>query len=407
MIGRIGVAAVVVLTLVGGGVAAAQQDGPFAPRLIVNDRAITNYELDQRIRLLRLLGSPANVERVALDGLIDDRLGGAEARRLGIAVSEEEITAGMEEFASRGDLELAQFLALLEQDGIAAETFRDFVGAQLTWRQVVRARFGPRAQITEAEIDRALAATAPSLRGAGGAQVLLSEIVLRADTPEARTESLALAETLRDSIASTEAFAAAARQYSLSNSRDEGGRLPWLPLGNLPPAVAAQLLTLPPGGVSDPLEVQNAVILFQLRALREGEAATPDAVSVDYARFLIPGGTLADAMKVRMRVDTCDDLYGVARGLPEDRLVREVRPVAEIPADIARELARLDENEVSYGLGTPQMAVVLMLCGRTPDLGDETVDRDAVRRQLLNQRFAGYSASYLAELKADAIIREP
>lgn len=271
----------------------------------------------------------------------------------------------------------------------------------------MRARYGPRVQITEAEIDRALAATSPSLRGARSAQVLVSEIVLRADTPEARAEALALAQDLRGSISSLEDFAAAARQYSLANSRNEGGRIPWMSLSSLPPNIAAQLLTLPPGGLSDPVEVPNAVVLFQLRALREGEAVLPDAVSVEYARFLIPGGTLADAMKVRMRADTCDDLYGIARGLPEERLVREVKPVAEVPADIARELARLDENEVSYGLSTPQMAVVLMLCGRTPDLGEETLDREAVRRQLLNQRLAGYAESYLAELKADAIIRQP
>lgn len=407
MIRRVGIAAVTVLMLAGAGISAAQQGGPFAPRAIVNDKAITNYEVDQRVRLLRLLGNPPDIERAALDGLIEDRVVLAEAQRLGISLPEEEITAGMENFARRGDLELDQFLGLIGQDGIDAETFRDFITAQLVWRQVVRARYGPRVQITEAEIDRALAATSPSLRGARSAQVLVSEIVLRADTPEARAEALALAQDLRGSISSLEDFAAAARQYSLANSRNEGGRIPWMSLSSLPPNIAAQLLTLPPGGLSDPVEVPNAVVLFQLRALREGEAVLPDAVSVEYARFLIPGGTLADAMKVRMRADTCDDLYGIARGLPEERLVREVKPVAEVPADIARELARLDENEVSYGLSTPQMAVVLMLCGRTPDLGEETLDREAVRRQLLNQRLAGYAESYLAELKADAIIRQP
>ena len=406
MIRRMGLAVAAVLALMGAGIASAQQGGSFAPRMIVNDRAITNFEVEQRIRFLRLLGNPPQIEKVALDGLIDDRLRMAEAKRLGIAVSPEQIEEGMAEFASRANLSTEQFIAAIAQGGVAAETFRDFVEAGLAWREVVRARFGPRAQITEAEIDRALAITSPRA-AAAGAQVLLSEIVLRADTPEFRAEAERLVRELRASIRNEADFAAAARQYSVSRSRGEGGRMGWLPLGNLPPALAGQVLTLRPGQVSEPIELENAIALFQLRALREGGAATPEAVSVEYARFLIPGGSLADAMRVSARVDTCDDLYGVAKGLPEDRLVREVLPVAQVPQNIAMELARLDEGEVSYGLSTPQMAVVLMLCARTPDLGEGEIDRQAVRRQLVNQRLGGYAESYLAELKADAIIREP
>ncbi|MCO8145407.1 peptidylprolyl isomerase [Rhodovulum tesquicola] len=406
MIRRMGLAVAAALALMGAGIASAQQGGSFAPRMIVNDRAITNFEVEQRIRFLRLLGNPPQIEKVSMDGLIDDRLRMAEAKRLGVSVSPEQLQAGMEEFASRANLDAEQFIAAIAQGGVEAETFRDFVESGIAWREVVRTRFGPRAQVTEAEIDRALAITSPRA-AAAGAQVLLSEIVLRADTPEFRAEAERLVRELRASIRNEADFAAAARQYSVSRSRGEGGRMGWLPLGNLPPALAGQVLTLRPGQVSEPIELDNAIALFQLRALREGGAATPEAVSVEYARFLIPGGTLADAMRVRAQVDTCDDLFGVARGLPEDRLQREVLPVAQVPQNVAMELARLDEGEVSYGLSTPQMAVVLMLCARTPDLGEGEIDRQAVRRQLVNQRLGGYAESYLAELKADAIIREP
>lgn len=406
MIRRMGLAVALALGLVAPGIAAAQQGGPFAPRMIVNDKAITNYELDQRIRFMRLLGNPPDVERLAMEGLIDDRLRLAEAQRLGITVTPEQIKAGMEEFAARANLSAEQFVTAIGQAGVAAETFRDFVEAGQAWREVVRSRFGPRAQITEAEIDRALAITSPRT-AAAGAQVLLSEIVLRADTPELRSEALRLARELSGSIRDEAGFAAAARRYSVARSRSEGGRMGWVPLSNLPEGLASQVLALGPGEVSDPVELPNAVALFQLRAIREGASAAPDAVSVEYARLLIPGGSLAEAMRVRARVDTCDDLYGIARGLPEDRLTREVKPVSEVPRDVALELARLDEGEISYGLSRPDMAVVLMLCARTPDLGEEGADRETVRRQLVNQRLGGYAQSYLAELRADAIIREP
>ncbi|SIO23610.1 periplasmic chaperone for outer membrane proteins SurA [Rhodovulum sp. ES.010] len=407
MIRRMGLAAIAAVAMLAAGIATAQQGGPFAPRLFVNDKAITNYEFEQRVRFVRLLGNPPDIETVALQGLVDDRLRMAEAERLGVSASPEEIEAGMEEFAARANLGVEQFIAAIGQAGVAAETFRDFVEAGLTWRQVVRARFGPRAQVTEAEIDRALAITSPQ-SGAAGAQVLLAEIILRADTPRFRAEAEELAAELRSSIRSEADFAAAARRYSVSRSRDQGGRMGWLPLANLPRQVAGQVLTLGPGEVTAPVDLDNAIALFQLRAIREtGAARSPEAVAVEYARFLIPGGSLAEAMRVRGRVDTCDDLYGVAKGLPAERLSRETRPVAEVPDSVAMELAKLDEGEISYGLSTPQTAVVLMLCGRTPELGEGTLDRETVRRQLLNQRLGGYAESYLAELEADAIIREP
>ncbi|MBL3568831.1 hypothetical protein BV509_08920 [Rhodovulum sulfidophilum] len=411
MIGRVGLAAaaVAILVLSGADGSMAQQGGPFAPRLFVNDKAITNYEMDQRIQFLRLLGNPPDIEKVALDGLIDDRLRLDEAERLGITVSDEQLKEGMEEFAARGDLDVDQFVVLIGQAGVSEESFRDFVKSGLAWREVVRAKYGPRTQVTDAEIDRAVQSAAGGGPAAtAGTQVLLSEIVLRADTPDYRRDALALARQLSGSIDSADAFAAAARKYSVSRSRDQGGRMGWMPLSKLPPSVAGQVLALGPGKVSEPIEMDNAIVLFQLRSIREDRAEGPKTAAVDYAKFIIPGGTLAQAMKVRMRADTCDDLYGVARGLPPERLVRETRQVADLPPDVAQELAKLDDNEVSYALGNARAAVVLMLCGRTPDLGEDgAIDREAVRRQLFGQRLAGYADSYLAELKADAIIREP
>lgn len=389
------------LMLTAGAAAAQQQGGPYAPRVIVNDRAITNYEVDQRIKFLQLLNSPGDLEEEALKGLIDDRLRMNAAEDLGIALEPEQVESGMEEFAGRANLTTEQFIAAIGQGGIAAQTFRDFVEAGLAWREVVRARFGPRAQITEAEIDRAIALSTQR----GGARVLLSEIILPADTPERKAESQKLANQLSRDITTPAAFAAAARQYSVSPSRGRGGRMDWLDLAALPPQISAAVLGLAPGQVSDPIPVTNAIALFQMRAIEETEIAEPETLSIEYARFFLERGTQQEADRVAARVDTCDDLYGVAKGLPEERLLREVKPVAELPDDIALELAKLDEGETVL-LNRGRAPALLMLCARTPALGED-VDRAAVRQRLLNQRLGAYAEGYLAQLRADAIIRYP
>lgn len=391
----------ILLMLTAGAAAAQQPGGPFAPRVIVNDRAVTNYEVEQRALFLKLLNSPGDLEEVALESLIDDRLRMDAAADLGISLDPERVEKGMEEFASRANLTTEQFVAALGQGGIAAQTFRDFVEAGIAWREVVRARFGPRAQITEAEIDRAIALSSQR----GGARVLLSEIILPADTPEREAESQKLANRLSREITTPAGFAAAARQYSVSSSRARGGRIDWIDLAALPPQIAAAVLGLAPGQVSDPLPVTNAIALFQMRAIEETELAEPETLSVEYARFFLERGTREEADRVAAELDTCDDLYGVAKGLPEERLQREVQLVAELPDEIAFELAKLDEGETAL-LDRGAAPSLLMLCARTPALGED-VDRGAVRQRLLNQRLAAYAEGYLAELRADAIIRYP
>lgn len=379
---------------------AAAAQGMFSPRATVNGQAVTNYEFDQRLLMLTLFGAPGDLEAEALDGLIDDRLRKAAAKTLGLKVTPEQVLAGMEEFAARANLTAEEFNAALNGAGVATETFRDFVESGLLWREVVRGRFLPRVTITEAEIDRALA------RGEGQSdadRVLLSEIVLPApDGTEGR--ALNLARTIRAEVQGEAAFAAAARRYSAATTAANGGALNWTPVEALPPAVAGAVRGLAPGQVSQPVSTDGAVILVLLRGSDRGGAAP----MVDYAQYLLPEGpqALAEAERIRDRVDTCDDLYGVAKGQPPERLMRETRPLAQVPADIGMELARLDANEVSTSLVRGGARVVLMLCGRDQQ-AIESISREALREQLLNQRLGDLANSYLEELRAEAIIVRP
>ncbi len=386
---------------------ALAQGNLFAPVVKVNDRVITQYEINQRILFYEILRAPGDLEEFAYDKLIEERLQLDAAKLIGIEVSDEQLEAGIAEFAGRANLESEQFIAALAREGIDVETLRDFVRAGVAWRGVVQARFGPRAQVTEDEIDRAIELSS----AAGGVRVLLSEIFLPANTPEAQATAQRRADEISQ-ITTLPAFAAAARNYSAAPSRGRGGRQDWIPLSNLPPAIRAQVLTLAVGEVTDPIPVPNAIALFQLRGLEETGVPESEAVAVEFARLFIPGGrsraALAEADRIAAEVDTCDDLYGVARKMPEERLLRDVLPVEEIAGDIAIELAKLDENESSTALttGDGQALVFLMLCGRTLELGED-VNREAIRQNLINQRLASYADGYLAELRADANITRP
>lgn len=379
------------------------QGNPFAPRIYINDRAVTEFELAQRMRFMQLLRAPGSTEEIALKNLIEDRLRLTAAKQLGLAVTPEQIQAGMEEFAGRANLTADDFVAELGKAGVEAQTFRDFVEAGVIWRDVVRTKFGARANISETEIDRALAAASQQ----AAVTVQVSELVIAAPAGQ---EVAAMAEAIRlkAEIDNGASFGALARSRSAAASAARGGRLDWMPLANLPPAIAPFIVALSPGEVSDPVAVTGGVALFQLQARKALPQPAPTSVTVDYAQFLVPdnGNAAAELARLHAKADSCDDLYGLAKGLPAEHLLRETKPLAEVPQDVALELARLDAGESSTALVRGGARVFLMLCARAP-LFEAAPTRDAVRAQLANQRLSGYADDYLADLRANAIIREP
>lgn len=372
----------------------------FAPRVYVNDRAITVYEVEQRALFLRVLRAPGNPEEEALKALIEDRLRQTEAERLGIKLSEKDLTAGLTEFASRANLTAEQFATELGKAGIAAETFRDFVAAGLLWRQVVRARFLGQVPINENDVDRAFeAATRPK-----ALQVLVSELVLPASEGQEEA-TMARAQELSDTISGESAFASAARRFSAAPTAGAGGRLDWLPLANLPAAIGQKVLALDTGEVSDPISVPGAVVLFMLRDVAEDKTAEPISVTVDWVEFLVPDDA-AEIARLRNKADNCPMLMGEAKGLPDDRMVRTKVGMEAVPNDVALELAKLDLNETSVALARGSFRRLLMLCGREPVL-EPMPTRDQVREQVINQKLEGLAEGYLEELRSAAIIREP
>ncbi|NND41735.1 MAG: peptidylprolyl isomerase, partial [Silicimonas sp.] len=142
--------------------------------------------------------------------------------------------------------------------------------------------------------------------------------------------------------------------------------------------------------------------VFLLRDVERVAAGTPETLLIDYALF-IAGGERAAAEAVAAEIDVCDDLFGIAQTLPEERLIREEVSVAALPADIRSELARLDENETSTALTRGGQPTVLMLCARKPAL-ESTVDLAIIGNRLLNARLGTMAADHLADLRANTIV---
>ncbi|KIN61244.1 Peptidyl-prolyl cis-trans isomerase SurA [Sulfitobacter noctilucae] len=389
-----------------GGTATLAQN-LFAPAARVDNAVVTEFEVQQRQRFLQLLNAPGTDRDSALQSLIDDRLRARVVAAAGLVLTPEGLAEGVTEFAARANLSREEFITALGRAGVDEETLNDFVSNSLSWRELIRARYLSRVDISEDEIDRALGNTRSN---GDGIRVLLSEIIIPAP-PQNAARVAALAERIAQSQTEAE-FSRFASQYSATASRGRGGRMPWTPLEKLPPALKPILLALGPGDVTAPLPITNAVALFQLRGIEETGVPAQVYSRIEYAAYYMAGGrspeTLAQAAKLRTQVDTCDDLYGVAKGQPEEVLDRATQAPGEISQDFAIELAKLDPGEVSTALtrADGQTLVFLMLCKRTAE-ANATASREQVITALRQRKLQGYADVLMAELRANARISRP
>ena len=392
---RIGLAA---LVLIGSLQSAAQAQGLFDPVISVNRAAITAYELEQREQFLEILQRSSGMAQRARDDLIEDRLKMAAADRSGIKLSGAQLLSAMNEFAANANLELEQLLETLAQSGVDEQTYRDFIMVGVTWRELIRARFAARSAPSEAEIDRALASAAAQ----GGVKVLLTEIVLPAGSAEELNSARQTAERL-GRISSTADFSEQARRLSVAQSGVNGGRLEWANMSDLPDGLRPIISGLRPGQITTPLEVPNAVVLFQLRDVAETTAQSPEISAIEYAHLKGP----ADAVKAATQMaDTCDDFYGAAKDDPSLTLTIRSESPDQMSQALSLRLMGLDKNEfddMPAAAAAGDHAEIVMLCARVY-AALEDVSRGQVADNLRSARISSLADGFLAELRASSDI---
>ena len=370
-------------------------EGIFDTIISVDGAAITNYELEQRILFFSFLNEPGDTLISSRQSLIDDRLKMAAGSKDGFALTPTELENAMLDFAKNSNQSLSGLLNLLTEGGVDAETFRDYVEVGVVWREVVRKRFGSQSQPTESEIDRALAAE----RAEGDISVLLTEIVLPAG-PSQLEESRKIARELAK-ITSIGSFSEKAKKLSVSSSRDNGGKIPWRNLKDLPNGLRQIIASLRPGQVAKPLEVQNAIVLFQLRDVEELGLKAPEIISMKFAKITGISSVLDLATKT---VNSCDDLYGLVKLDKDVVLEMLTQHPDEIEQATALRLNRLDRHEMSiFSDSSDSIGNMIMLCERNYTTSAD-ISRSEVAKNIRAARLTNLAEGYLAELRTNATV---
>ncbi len=390
--------------------AVGQSSNPFEPALIVNERAVTHFELEQRTLLLLAFGAGGDVRALAREQLINERLQLQAAEQLGVELTAEQLDAGFDEFATARQLSQEQVIGALGARGIASETMLDFLEAGLTWRSLIQARFRPLATPSESDLDAALNFASRGVEES----VRLQEISIPFGNQDEEQVN-ALARKLSRELNRGGNFNAAVGRYSRAASARRGGRLGWVSAATLPPAVAAQVLALQPGEVTAPIPIQRGVTILKLLDYREEPRSIEESgdLTLTYSQLIIalPAGAndaaeaaaLEQAESIRRDTRFCLDLderageFGFGSGRSDPT------PTNALPQEVALLLSGMDAGDIEIQRDS-RGVVLVMLCGRSDESSPE--EREALRRRLFNQRMRTFAQGYLQELRGDAVIED-
>jgi len=136
--------------------AISQSTNSFKVVAEVNNQIITNFEIDQRIKMLQTFGAKSISKQDIINTLIDERLYAYSAIELEVLPNQSEIDKGLDDFAKRGNLSKKDLLAYLASRNISEETLIAYITSGLTRHKVIQKKFVNNIIISQSDIASAI-----------------------------------------------------------------------------------------------------------------------------------------------------------------------------------------------------------------------------------------------------------
>ena len=109
-------------------------------KYIVNNEAVTSYDIQRRAAFLRIQNRRGNLQQLAAEEMIDQAVRSAEIKRQNISISDDQVAGAYERFARSNKMSVAQMDQVMSQTGVTKAHFREFIRAQMGWSQVLARR---------------------------------------------------------------------------------------------------------------------------------------------------------------------------------------------------------------------------------------------------------------------------
>jgi peptidyl-prolyl cis-trans isomerase SurA len=127
--------------------------------VMVNGEPITNYDIDQRMKLNFLTTHKAAVRQDVINELIDEKVKIKEGKKFGVDPTSADIDQSYTAMSSRMRITTDQLTKSLESQGIRPDTLKARMKAEMVWTSLVRGRYKESLQVGEKDVAAAVQAS--------------------------------------------------------------------------------------------------------------------------------------------------------------------------------------------------------------------------------------------------------
>ena len=385
----------------------------------VNDDAISDFELNQRIifavKSSGMQETPDMHQRLSaqiLRQMIDERLQIQHAKGLGVPVTEAEINQRVAEIERAAGMPHGGFRQYLQGIGVSYDVAVQPFQAGLAWAKIIRRRVRPQVEVSDTEIDDALA----RIRGnVGKTESRVAEIFVPIDRVEQADDAKRAADRVTEQLRRGAPFGALAQQFSQGATAHNGGDLGWILPGSIDPTLEAVVDKLPLRQASEPIRTPAGYHILYVVDRRQYASAKPDDVRLNLVQLTLAlpvnasaeetSKSTVEAQKAMAAVHQCNDLHAQARqlkGATSGDLtgvrVGDLAPNRQMYEDIPKLAAGGTAGPFRVAEGLQ----VVSLCSKEGATGLPT--RDIISQQLLLQKLEAAGRRYMREMRRVATI---
>ena len=383
----------------------------------LKSRAQQNYsELAKRNP--NALPSQEQVLTSTLDDLILEKLQLAEASKLNISASSEQLSEAISKIATSNKLTLDQLKLALEKDGKNFETFRNEIKTKIILNRLIAKEVTNRIEVSDSEVDNLI--LAQNLDAAKKREVYLFHILVKTPDGATTNEAQKIAEkakTAYEKIRNGEPFEKVAIKFSDAPNAMRGGEVGWMSFASLPRDYQDIVSQMNSGEVVGPIRSLKGYNILKAAEFRIPEASQEIVTQTEARHILIRTDEVtsdSDAKikleQLRERAEQGEDFSNLARSHSSDTgsAIKGGELGWVSPEQMVPEFEEVMNQTAKGAISAPFKSrfgwhIIQVIDRRQHDKSDD-VRRIAARKAVIKRKSEEAKEEYLRRLRDEAFI---
>jgi peptidyl-prolyl cis-trans isomerase SurA len=391
---------------------------------VVEEDVILERELEKEVAVIEQRmqqgGAPLPpayvLRKQVLEKMIVDKLQRQLAEKAGITVSEDMLNSSAADIARRNNMDLEQFRAELENQGMSYQSFLDNMRNEIIINQLRGREIGGRIKVTDREVEHYL--ETQDKIGEESTQYRLGHILIavREDASSAEIQkAMSKADDLVKKLQAGQDFS----QTAISDSDDanalKGGDLGWRTLSEIPTLFVNEIQRMKQGDVLEPIRSPSGFHIIKMLELKGTDNHT--IIKTKVRHILVKTNELVDDAEARKRllalkerIADGDDFEALARAHSDDKgsalkggSLDWVGP-GDLVKPFEEAMIKLGINEVSEPVQTQFGWHIIQVLGRENKDDSSEFKKNLVRDAIRKRKIEEETELWVRRLRDEAFV---